>query len=164
MEPGRVGDLQQRINKLRMEIEGLRRGDICEASVRKEQVAWFKLECLEDQLDVFWRQRAHAHWLEKGNRNTSYFHAYASKRKKKNKIKKLKGDDGVVVEGEEGLKALITNYFSSLFTPLAGANVQRILESVAPRVTSQMNDFLISVYTEEEAKKALDDMGDLKSP
>jgi hypothetical protein len=52
-----------------------------------------------------------------------FFHAHASERKKKNTIRRLKGDDGVVLEGEEGLKALITNTFSSLFTSMAGADV-----------------------------------------
>jgi hypothetical protein len=102
--------------------------------------------------------------LEKGDRNTSYFHAFATERKKKNTIKKLKGEDGVMVEGQEGLKALVTNYFSSLFTPMAGVDVQRALEAVSPRVTSQMNEFLMKEYTEVEVKKALDDMGDLKAP
>jgi hypothetical protein len=76
----------------------------------------------------------------------------------------LKGEDGVVVEGEEGLKALVTNYFSSLFTPLAGADVQCVLDTVTPRVTNQMNEYLTKEFSEEEIKKALDDMGDLKVP
>jgi hypothetical protein len=32
-------------------------------------------------------------------------------------MKKLRGEDGVVAEGEEGLKALETNCFSSLYIP-----------------------------------------------
>jgi hypothetical protein len=70
----------------------------------------------------------------------------------------------VVVEGEEGLKALVTNYFSSLFTPIAGVDLNHVLNSVSTRVTEQMNEFLTSEYTEVEVKKALDDMGDLKAP
>jgi hypothetical protein len=49
---------------------------------------------------MFWRQRAHVHWLEKGDRNKSYFHAQASERRERNNIKKQKGEDGMVVEGE----------------------------------------------------------------
>ena len=92
-----LGDLQQRIKKIRNELEEVRCDVISEANVRREQVAKYKLERLEDQLDLFWRQRAHAHWLEKGDRNTNYFHAYVSERKRKNTLKKLKGEDGVVV-------------------------------------------------------------------
>jgi hypothetical protein len=149
---------------MRDELESIHCDVLSEANVRKEQVARFKLSRLEDQLDLFWRQRAHAHWLEKGDRNTSFFHAQASERKRKNTIKKLKGEDGVEVEGEEGLKALVTNYFSSLFTPMAGVDVERVLETVTPRVTNQMNALLTAEYTEDEIKRALDDMGDLKAP
>jgi hypothetical protein len=47
---------------------------------------------------------------------------------------------------------------------MAGADVQRVLEAVTPRVTSQMNEFLLAEYTEKEIKRALDDIGDLKAP
>jgi hypothetical protein len=159
-----LGDLQQRIKKLRNELEVIRCEVVSETTIRKEQVAKFKLERLEDQLELFWKQRVHVTWLEKGGRNTSYFHACATERKKKNAIKKLKGEDGVAVEGEEGLKALVTNYFSSLFTPMAGADLRGVLDSITPRVSEQMNTYLASDYSEEEVKKALDDMGDLKAP
>ena len=49
-------------------------------------------------------------------------------------------EDGVVVTGEEGLKALITNYFSSLFTPMAGADAAVIQNNIAPKVSAQMNN------------------------
>jgi hypothetical protein len=39
---------------------------------------------------MFWRQRAHVHWLEKGDRNKSYFHAQASERRETNNIKNRK--------------------------------------------------------------------------
>jgi hypothetical protein len=68
----------------------------------------------------------------------------------------------VLVEGED-LKALISKKISSLFTPMAGVNVQRVLECVTPRVTPSMNKFLASDFTKVEVKKALDDMGDLKA-
>ena len=78
-------------------------------------------------------------------------------------IHKLKGEDGVEVEGEEGLKALITNHFSSLFTPMEGSQMEQVLHCVTPRVTPQMNTFLQKEYMAQEIKSALDDMGDLKA-
>jgi hypothetical protein len=38
------------------------------------------------------------------------------------------------------------------------------LQQVQPRVTHGMNHFLVKEYTEEEIKKALYSIGDLKSP
>ena len=68
------------------------------------------------------------------------------------------------VEGEKGLKDLITNHFSGLFTPMAGINMQWVLNAVTPKVTQQMNEFLCSEYTIKEVEKALNDMGDLEAP
>lgn len=66
--------------------------------------------------------------------------------------------------GEEGLKTLIANYFFGLFTPMAGANLSQVLDTVTPRVSPQMNDVLCGEFSAAEIKKALDEMGDLKAP
>jgi hypothetical protein len=42
--------------------------------------------------------------LKYGDRNTSYFHAFAFERTRKNAIKKLKREGGGVVEGREGAR------------------------------------------------------------
>lgn len=68
------------------------------------------------------------------------------------------------MKGEDGLKALITNHFSNLFTPMAGLDLDQALQAVEPKVTSQMNELLSKEYTAEEVKRALDEMGDLKAP
>jgi hypothetical protein len=125
-----LGGMQKRIKKLKAELEDCRKQALSQNMVHKEHVIWFKLGRLEEQLDVYWRQRAHIQWLEKGDRNTHYFHSCASERKKKNTIHKLKGEDGVMVEDEEGLKALVTNYFVSLFTPMPGIDIRHALSCI----------------------------------
>jgi hypothetical protein len=159
-----LGDLQNRIKKLKEELEECRRGEITAQNVAKEQRIRFKLERLEDQWEMSWRQRAHVNWLEKGDRNTSYFHSFANERKKHNHISRLKGGDGEVVEGEEGLQALVTNYFFNLFTPMAGSNADHVLDNIQPRVTPVMNEVLAAEFSREEIKAALDSIGDLKAP
>ena len=69
-----------------------------------------------------------------------------------------------MVEGEEGLKNLVTSYYSNLFTPIAGADLDQVLQHIQPRVSEQMNDDLRAEYTRDEIKDALDSMGDLKAP
>jgi hypothetical protein len=159
-----IGDLQKRIKMLKTELEECRKGVVTDVSLRKEQVLRYRLERVEEQWDTHWKQRAHVTWLQHGDRNTTYFHSVASERKKQNTIKKLRREGGLVVEGEENLQALVTNYFSGLFTPMAGTNPAQVLPHIQPRVTDQMNEHLMAEFTREEIKEALDSIGDLKAP
>jgi hypothetical protein len=44
--------------------------------------------------EVMWMQRSRISWLREGDKNTSFFHNKASGRARKNKILKLKKEDG----------------------------------------------------------------------
>ncbi|XP_031090853.1 uncharacterized protein LOC115995843 [Ipomoea triloba] len=55
---------------------------------------------LEAEEDVYWRQRAKQHWLQGADANTRFYHRYASARKKKNYLSRLKNDAGEWVEGD----------------------------------------------------------------
>lgn len=70
-----LGDLEKGIKKMKVDLEKCRKGSLSRESVAREEVLRFKLYRLEDQLDAYWRQRAHVKWLEKGDRNMGFFHA-----------------------------------------------------------------------------------------
>jgi hypothetical protein len=78
-----LGDLEKRIGRMKRELEFSRRKQIGEEQIRKEEVLRYKLAKLEEQKEVYWKQRAHVHWMKQGDRNTKYFHSVASERKKK---------------------------------------------------------------------------------
>ena len=94
-----LGDLQKRAAKLEQELEEVRRQPLSQNMIRKELTVKNKLEKLEEQLDMAVRQRAHADWLSKGDRNTKYFQAYALERKRRNRITRLVRENGVEVTG-----------------------------------------------------------------
>jgi hypothetical protein len=54
-------------------------------------------------------------WLQHGDRNTKFFHKYASERRRTNKIRKLIKDDGDVVEETGAIQELVTNFYINLF-------------------------------------------------
>lgn len=69
-----LGDLEKRLRKAKKELEKWRRAPISDLAVGREAVWSFKVDGLEEQIDLYWRQRAHVNWLRFGDRNTKYFH------------------------------------------------------------------------------------------
>jgi hypothetical protein len=122
------------------------------------------VELLLEQEEVYWSQRSRANWLMQGDRNTAFFHQFASARRKKNQIKRLKNDNDEWVEGTEALKPLIFQYFSNLFLSEVQETEPELLEKIQPKVTSAMNDKLLAPFTAEDVKKAAFSIGDFKAP
>ena len=108
-----LGELKTRIKRAKKDLENCRRGAINQTNVTREQVLKYKLSRLEDQHNVFWKQRAHANWLKYGDWNTGYFHAFASERKRMNVIKKLKREGGGIVNREEEIGSYIANHYKT---------------------------------------------------
>jgi hypothetical protein len=139
---GGVGALKNRIKKAKKALECCRRGPLDQRNISREHVLRFKLSRLEDQHSTFWQQRAHANWLKYGDRNTSYFHAFDSERKKVNRIKKLRREEGGVVEIEEEIGTYITNHYKSLFMSSTGPPNDELLDHVPNSVMDEMNNSL----------------------
>ena len=107
---------QRRLKKLKAELESLRSGTLTdEAADRQREILILIEETLEKE-EIYWVQQSRANWLKYEDRNTSIFNNFATARRRRNKIRKLLGDDGVWKENVESMGNLISNYFKSLFT------------------------------------------------
>jgi hypothetical protein len=106
----------QRMKKLKRELEILRRGPVTDESLLAQKEILLRLELLLEQEEIIWVQRARANWLKHGDRNTNFFHQYASARRQRNLIKGLVDDQGVRHEDIEEMKVITRDYFANLFT------------------------------------------------
>lgn len=158
-----LGDLEKRRKSIKRELESCRRGVLNAEQISRDGVLRYMLDKVEEQIDTYWRQRAHVKWLQFGNRNMTFFHASCSERKRSNKIGKLKSPDGRWVEEEEK-RRLITNYFSELFRSSGNCDTRRLLDCVETKVTSDMNTQLLAEFTRDEVQVALKSIGNLKAP
>ncbi|KAL5788182.1 hypothetical protein ACOSP7_005131 [Xanthoceras sorbifolium] len=68
-----------------------------------------------ENLEIYWQQRSRADWMVGGDKNTKFFHARASARRKKNEIVKIVDDKGVCFDDEVGILKTVSDFFSSLF-------------------------------------------------
>ena len=152
------------MKKVKKELEANRRRAIDRDQVAREEILRYKLEKLEEQIDIYWRQRAHVKWLEQGDRNTTFFHAMCRERRRRNRIGRMKKEDGSWVEEEVENCRFISNFYESLFRSNGGRASQQLLNAVERKVTNEMNDFLMRPFTAEEVQAALDAIGDLKAP
>ncbi|KAL4297177.1 hypothetical protein GQ457_12G009590 [Hibiscus cannabinus] len=97
-----------------------------------------------DKEERCWEQRSQANWLSKGDKNTSYFHNFASTRKKTNTIDEIVDQTGNVVSSMEEILAVAANYFSDMFTATTLGDTAGIFNNVR-RHTLVMKSILLSV-------------------
>jgi hypothetical protein len=55
-------------------------------------------------------------WLKEGDRNTKYFHRKAVWRARKNKIRRLKKEDGQWTDCKEEMESMATSFFQNMYT------------------------------------------------
>ena len=103
-----LGELEKRIKFLKKALEKCRRSDITRDSVAREEILKYRLDKLENQRELYWKQRATTHWLKHSDRNTEFFRKFASERRRRNRISHLVKEDGGVVEDAESIHTMVT--------------------------------------------------------
>jgi hypothetical protein len=103
--------LKRHLRKAQRELEKAMNGPISDESEAKAKEMANLIKLLLEQDEIYWAQRSRANRLQHGDRNTSFFHNFASARRKKNSIERLKDANNDWVEGTESLKPLILSYF-----------------------------------------------------
>lgn len=75
-----------------------------------------ELTTILDQEEVYWRQDARMMWLGNGERNTRYFHACASHRKRINIILQLKDSKGSWCDDKSTLMTMAGDFYVNFYT------------------------------------------------
>ncbi|XP_019178363.1 PREDICTED: uncharacterized protein LOC109173576 [Ipomoea nil] len=159
------GDLGKRLTR---EIEttqkriNLLRGRTDHSSLAMVRELDNKMRQLYSQQNIFWRQRAKQYWLTQGDRNTKFFHCYATSRKKKNTVVRLKNEAGIWTEGTS-LLLLAKDYFCNIFHT-AGSMQSSYIDRLHPKISDEDNDRLLQPFTPDEVKEAIFSMAPDKSP
>ncbi|GAA0162497.1 hypothetical protein LIER_18578 [Lithospermum erythrorhizon] len=101
-----------------------------------------------------------------GDRNTAFFHAKATKRQKRNTIRRIKNEAGNWVESNEEIETVISSYFSKLFSTDSPRDeeLDRVCSCIPNKIDETCNILLRLPFKDYEVKNALDQMYPLKSP
>lgn len=120
---------------------------------RYNKARWDYLNLLEKQ-EVYWKQRVKQHWLREWDKNTRFFHRFASARRQNNKLDRLKDANSDWQETIAGVQSVINEYFTELFMSLNTDGKLSEFEAVN-QISATDNEALIAEITCEKVKAAV---------
>lgn len=113
-------------------------------------IEYQKLLALEEEL---WASKARLDWLNLGDSNTSFFHSSVLQRRRSNKILCLKNNVGEWVQDPLGVKFVILDFFSSLFSSSQVCPLPSVVSPV--NEIGLLNENLDCIPSHLEIKEAL---------
>lgn len=127
------------IARLQTQLEWLEMQPFDPGIIKNIRQTRINLNCWMEKENAMWKQRARLDWFREEDINTSFFHAKALSRLKKNTIEGVLDSQDVWQEDEAVVKQVFVDYDSELFTSSAPMEFTEILEAVQPRVSPNMN-------------------------
>lgn len=106
------------------------------------------------QEELWWAQRAKAHWLKNGDLNTKYFHKKASKRKRKNTITSIQDHSGATWQDSTKLHSIFLDYFQNIFDSSYSYFDNTIYDVVNNMISTHDYNFLNIPFIALEVKEA----------
>eukprot|EP00253_Pinus_taeda_P022511 PITA_22511 len=85
-----------------------------------------KLKILEQE-EAFWRLKSRAIWLKEGNKNTKFFHRFASSRCEKKSIWKISDGKGGFLYSQQDISNEAVRYFENQYKRVGDCRIQDIL-------------------------------------
>uniref|UniRef100_A0A803QIG7 Reverse transcriptase domain-containing protein n=1 Tax=Cannabis sativa TaxID=3483 RepID=A0A803QIG7_CANSA len=148
-----TGNFKKRLNKSKKILSTMRGSDdqYSTADFDEEKNNYFEILA---QQEIYWKQRSKQHWLHLGDKNSKYFHASESSRKRSNQILRLKDSNDNWKEWGSRLDYLITSYVSSIFT-VNGTTCNNLVDNIKCSVSREQNEDLLRPILAEEIKQAL---------
>jgi len=106
----KFGSIRKKLKELRDKLNAAQSGSDSESREEAKKIAAEMNEVLYRE-EMMWLQRSRISWLKEGDRNTKFFHRKAVWRSRKNKIKKLKADNGQWCDDPAGMAGMTSHFF-----------------------------------------------------
>ncbi|XP_020703317.1 uncharacterized protein LOC110114704 [Dendrobium catenatum] len=105
-----------KLDNLRKEIENLQQEEASDLLFPDNKALILRTKVKEfnstlARLNTWWKQRAKSKWMKEGDVNTSFIHAFTNGRRNRNTIKKLRKEEGELVEDQYCLRRNFFQFF-----------------------------------------------------
>ncbi|KAI0522535.1 hypothetical protein KFK09_004915 [Dendrobium nobile] len=104
---------------------------------------------LQNQEEIYWKQKSSASIILEGDRNTSFFHALANKNKIKSHIHRLVDNQGCVYDTEDSIVTLGVEYFKDILNA-AKTTITITNPNVIPKLVGEEDNLMLNQLPMEE--------------
>ncbi|KAK4254647.1 hypothetical protein QN277_010000 [Acacia crassicarpa] len=152
------------ISHLRRSLSNCYKGVISAEKLAEAEILVGQLEDVWRKEERYWWQRSRLSWLNCGDRNTKFFHHTVIQRRLRNKVLRLKGEDGVWLEEKNDINGAFSEFYMKLFTAGGSRPLEQVLSYVDKVVTDADNESLMNPVSSQEIEDAVFQLGTNKAP
>ncbi|XP_062103567.1 uncharacterized protein LOC133814648 [Humulus lupulus] len=131
-----------------------------------ERIAFQRFKQQEKIYGSYLRQKSNIEWIQFGNENSAYFHAYINKRKRANRIASFVTEDGRVEDSYPKVISHFINHFKSVLgcPNKATGKVDYAITALGPVLSIEDQLALIKPFSYKDVKVAMFSISSIKSP
>jgi len=137
-------------------------------ALREKEVGLLQEITLKDrQEELLWKQKSRNRRLKEGDRNTKFFHQVTIQHQYQNHIRRLKKEDGSVVESQSEIEETPNEYFQDLLEEPdvhQGTAREEVLRHILAVINEVQNSLLLQPIEMPELEEAMCRMADDKAP
>ena len=163
-----LGNIHKRLADLKNQLTYLQNQYYTPEIVKQEKEKQQELQLLLDMEESFWAQKARKDWIQKGDRNTKYFHALVKQRRINNRVVRIRQELGQWLEDDESIRTHVREHFKNLYQmpeEMSKEDILRKLDSYnLPGLSFIHRQELDKDFTEKEVKDAVFQLGAWTAP
>ncbi|KAI9106963.1 hypothetical protein K1719_022491 [Acacia pycnantha] len=152
------------IEHIRDELNGCHMGTASDEKLLVAESLMHQIEEAWDREETYWWQRSRIAWLRCGDRNTRFFHSSVVQRRQRNKIMRLKNENGVWLEDRKAIHAVFSDYYKKLFSSGGSRPMGQALTYVKEVLSAEDNSVLTQPVTNQEIEAAMFQIDANKAP
>ncbi|CAB4316864.1 unnamed protein product [Prunus armeniaca] len=158
------GQVPKKVKELRLRLASLQSDEPSTQTFHTRSLIETELDKCLEQEEIYWHQRSRVHWLQHGDRNTSFFHKQATSRRKKNALVGILDENDRWQREYDKIGGVFVEFFTNLFTLDMGVADVEVFSAVQARVSSRSYHNLLLPYSRDEIEVALNSIGPTKAP
>ncbi|KAI9083192.1 hypothetical protein K1719_034925 [Acacia pycnantha] len=132
------------IDQLRRRLHTCYEGQMSLAGLKEAEDLVKQLEEAWVREESYWWQRSRITWLNCGDQNSKFFHRCVIQRRQRNKVLRLKDENGIWLEEREEINKAFSDFYQNLFRSGGSRCIDQAISYVREVVTAEENERLMA--------------------